>query len=728
MATLLLTAAGTLVGGPLGGALGALAGRSIDGAILGGGRREGPRLKELTLTTSSYGQPIPRHHGRMRAGGAIVWATELVEHAEKAGGKKGRPAVTTYAYTTSFAVALASRPIVGVGRVWADGSLLRGAAGDLKVPGLLRVHRGHGDQAPDPLIAAAEGAACPAFRGLAYAVFEDLALADFGNRIPVLSFEIVADEGPITLNELVSPLALTRADGGTLAQLAGFTNEGGPLHAVLATIDTAFPLVCDASGAGLQIACAEPAGGEAAPLLPPAALGWDEGDFGREDGVAETRGAPAGERIEALRYYDVARDFQPGVQRAGGRGGTGRAGTIEFPGALAADDARSLAEAAARRGGWQRERLMWRIAELDPALTPGRAVRVPHRPGLWRIAEWEWRSRGVELELVRSDPLALPARATDPGHLPPPPDSTPGPTVLAAYELPPAGLDPAEPTLFAAATAEAGAWAGAALFVERDGELVPVGRSGRERATIGRLERALEPSSGLLFEPQASLDLTLEGEGAGFSPAGIAGLALGANRLLVGAEVLQFARAEPVGPRGWRLSGLLRGRGGTEPAALAGHPAGTRAILIDGAATALDRAAVAAGPATVMAAIGRGDAEPVYAPLVNAGAARRPPCPVHPRARAEGGGLALGWTRRARGAWLWQDEVDTPLVEQDERYRVGVGPPEAPIAEWLADRPELTLAPATVAELAARQPGAPVWVRQIGSFAQSDPLLLARLP
>src|SRR6476661_3732852 len=126
MATLLLTAVGTALGGPLGGAIGALAGRSIDGTI--------------------------------------IWATDLVEHKDKSGGKKGQPSVTTYAYTTSFAVALSSRPILGIGRVWADGNLLRGAAGDLKVAGAMRVHAGRGDQAPDPLIAAAQGAASPAFR------------------------------------------------------------------------------------------------------------------------------------------------------------------------------------------------------------------------------------------------------------------------------------------------------------------------------------------------------------------------------------------------------------------------------------------------------------------------------------------------------------------------------------------------------------------------------------
>ena len=37
-------------------------------------------------------------------------------------------------------------------------------------------------------------------------VFEDLQLADFGNRIPALTFEIFADEGEVTLAELLDPL------------------------------------------------------------------------------------------------------------------------------------------------------------------------------------------------------------------------------------------------------------------------------------------------------------------------------------------------------------------------------------------------------------------------------------------------------------------------------------------------------------------------------------------
>src|SRR5688572_22143380 len=89
MATIVFTALGTALGGPLGGALGSLVGSQIDRAVLGGGggRREGPRLRELAVTTSSYGTPLPRHFGTMRAPGTIIWATDLVETSETSGGK-----------------------------------------------------------------------------------------------------------------------------------------------------------------------------------------------------------------------------------------------------------------------------------------------------------------------------------------------------------------------------------------------------------------------------------------------------------------------------------------------------------------------------------------------------------------------------------------------------------------------------------------------------------------
>ena len=96
MATLVLTAVGGLIGGPIGAMLGGLAGQSIDRELLFKPKgREGPRLTELALQTSSYGTPIPRLFGMLRVAGTVIWATDLVEHRHREGGK-GRPTVPIF--------------------------------------------------------------------------------------------------------------------------------------------------------------------------------------------------------------------------------------------------------------------------------------------------------------------------------------------------------------------------------------------------------------------------------------------------------------------------------------------------------------------------------------------------------------------------------------------------------------------------------------------------------
>jgi len=205
MAALLLSVAGAAAGGAIFGPVGAIAGRIagalggsvIDHALFGPDRRhvEGPRLGDLDVMASTEGAPVPRVYGRARIGGQVIWATALEEvianRTENSGGKGGNgggTTTTTYSYFANFAVGLCEGPIGRVARVWADGKLLD--TSNLT----MRVHTGREDQEPDALIVAKEGGA-PAYRGIAYVVFERLPLEKFGNRIPQLSFEVVRPVG-----------------------------------------------------------------------------------------------------------------------------------------------------------------------------------------------------------------------------------------------------------------------------------------------------------------------------------------------------------------------------------------------------------------------------------------------------------------------------------------------------------------------------------------------------
>lgn len=232
MAALVLSAVGGSIGGSAFGAVGAFGGRIagaiggnlIDRAIFGGKTDpstrnvEGPRLADLDVMAATEGAPIPRVYGRVRLSGQVIWATRLEEIVStrtetsgggtsgggggkgdifsggSGGGSAAAPATATttatYAYYANFAVGLCEGEIARVSRVWADGKPLDTAAINF------RVHRGDETQEPDGLIVAKEGAAsAPAYRGLAYVVFEHLPLAEFGNRLPQLSFEIIRPIG-----------------------------------------------------------------------------------------------------------------------------------------------------------------------------------------------------------------------------------------------------------------------------------------------------------------------------------------------------------------------------------------------------------------------------------------------------------------------------------------------------------------------------------------------------
>ncbi len=727
MATLVFSAIGTALGGPLGGVIGALVGRQVDSAIIGNGHVRGPRLKELEVTTSSYGSVISRHYGRMRVPGTIIWSTDLRETSETRGGKN-RPDVTTYSYSVSFAVALASRPIAGVGRIWADGRLLRGEAGDLKVPGRMRIYTGQSDQAPDPAIAAKEGTAnCPAHRGLAYLVFEDLDLSEFYNRLPTMTFEVIADETGFSLADIVEEV-LDDADADvSLTELSGFTCDG-PIAETLSQLQPIFAIDADANGPRMVFARERLQ--ESVTSLPETAISVEDGAFGGNSGYARQR-SPSRERSpEILRYYDIDRDYLPGLQRSVGRPGPGQPQSIDISAAMSAANARALVEKLKQNANWFRDRLSWRCSQLDPSVAPGAIVIVPGQPGRWRVEEWEWRQEGVELSLRRVVPTgadAVPSGPTEPGRINPVTDLPAPPTTLVAFELPWDGIGSASiPQIYAATSSSGTNWSGAALFADDgSGELQSLGPSGRTRSIMGVAFDALAASNPLLIDRTNFVTIQLIGDDMNLTNATNAQLAAGWNRALLGTEILQFARAEALGGGLWRLSGLIRGRGGTE-AAVSTHAPGEHFVLLDQKPRVLNAGLVGTVTGTEVVAVGQGDVEPVSSPITMHGATLKPLPPVHGRSDwLEDGSLRITWIRRARGAWHWSDGIDLPLVEDWERYIISFGAVDAAVATWLLDTSELLLQSSQVGDLLAANPEGHFLVRQQGSFAISDPLPIA---
>ncbi|MDV7145083.1 glycoside hydrolase/phage tail family protein [Tropicimonas sp. TH_r6] len=250
MATILLSAAGAAIGGTFGGtafglstailgrAIGATLGRVIDQKLLGGGSEvvETGQIERFQLTGASEGTAVGRHYGRLRMGGQVIWSTLFKESVktEDVGGKGGGRSTTTtktYSYSVSLAVGLCEGEILGVGRIWADG--MEVSREDVEV----RVYFGSESQLPDPKIEAIEGTEnAPAYRGLAYVVFEDLQLSKFGNRVPQFSFEVLrptspefVPEGEENLSRTVRAVALIPGTGeySLSASKVNYTNGFG---------------------------------------------------------------------------------------------------------------------------------------------------------------------------------------------------------------------------------------------------------------------------------------------------------------------------------------------------------------------------------------------------------------------------------------------------------------------------------------------------------------------
>ena len=541
MATLILSTAGHFIGGQIGSTIGAIAGQYIDQTILFAPKaRHGPRLGDLSIQTSSYGSAMPRLFGTMRVAGTVIWATDLEEHRSSAGTEAPR---TIISYSSSFAVAISARAILGVQRIWADGKLLRGTAGDFKSETGFRLHLGDEDQAADPLIAAAEGGAlAPAYRGLAYAMFEEMQLADFGNRIPCNSkLSRCRPFARAIAETLVSGAwsrAIPGADGYSRAATACARDRGAGRGVPLALVYACRPAAAPPGPAPHRTA--------------------------RKSGTAS--GAARAGRFRARSSSFSSRRESDVLHARSGRGWADRR-TARSSGGVSAGAAKALAEyrlaslwsgraSATVALGWRRA-----------GLRPGDRLALEGEAGIWRVTRRTLGPMTITLELIRASVTALPALAASPGRPVSEADLLHGPTVLRLHDLPLGDGVGVRPVIVALAGGSEAGWRRATLSASfDDGASWRAAGPTAAPATLGHALDALGDGSSALIDLARTVDVQLIGAGWLESRDDLA-LANGDNLALLGQELIQFGAAEPLGEGRFRLSRLLRGRRGTEWAA-----------------------------------------------------------------------------------------------------------------------------------------------------------------
>jgi len=718
MASLLLSVVGSVIGGPIGGAIGAALGQVIDREILFKPKgRQGPRLIELAVQTSSYGTPMPKVFGTMRVAGSVIWSTDLIE-SRSTTRAKGQPGTNNYSYSVSFAVLLSARPVQGVGRIWADGKLLRGTGGDFKTATGFRLHNGGEDQAVDPLIASAEGALAPAHRGCAYAVFENFQLADYGNRIPSLTFEVIADPAPVPIGVIASALADPFVDGSAVAMtLPGFSAYGDSARGVLETLALAAGawFVPDGARLVMRNASATPTTIADAGMAPIRARGSR-----RTRSIAPIESVP---QSITIGHYDPARDYQLGLQRARRPGAGTRSDRIEMPAVIEAGAAKAIARAILARGEAARERRTVALGWASLEIAPGADVQLADTPGHWRVASWSLEAMVLMLALIRlpEAPGASSAHSGSArsGRALVSPDLVHGPTLLHGFEIPPINHALlAAPQLQVAAAGNQPGWRRAALLVSVDGggQWRGAGATGLP-AVIGTLDAPIQRAPATLRDLHSGIEVTLAHAGMLLADADDRVMDAGGNLALIGDELIQFGRAARIGVTRWRLSRLLRGRQGTESAAGA-QSVGDRFVLIDPDSLAvIDLSLTQIGARADVLASGVGDTiGPAATSATISGASVVPPSPVHLALRRESDGSAtLTWARRSRVGWRWIDSVTVPLGEEREAYQVRITSGSAG-TELIG-----TVEPRCVLPMAIAVPGAEITVVQLGSNGPSLP-------
>ena len=715
MATVVLSAVGAIVGGPIGAAVGAVIGQQVDNVIFAPARRQGPRLGDLTVQTSSYGAMIPKLFGTVRVSGTVIWATDLKESRSKRSNGKGRGSTDVYSYNASFAVALSGRRIADIGRIWADGKLLRGAAGDFKSETGFRLYMGDEGQALDPLIAASEGiGATPAYRGLAYVVFEDMALAGFGNRIPSISFEVIADAAGTSAGAVLSGLGAIVSDGGPA--LGGLAATGDSVRGVAETLVQAMPFSTVVDGGALTARFG------VGPLRAIASADRGASADKRAVALSTDRVAAASiPEIVTLAYNDVARDYLVGAQRAKRDGAARREVRVELPAALQAGAAKAIAEVRLARMWAERSRatvtLPWRAMTVGP----GDRVIVPGLSGTWRVTRVIFEAMVVRLDLVLIAPASLVPVLAEAGRNRPQVDLPHGPTTVQVIDLPPLGDGPeTAPFVAVAANGASGGWRRAALLTSIDaGATYSDAGATALPAVMGRTVTVLAMASAELIDRVNAVEVQMVHPALILNDADNDALLAGGNLAMIGNEAVQFGRASPLGSGRWRLSELWRGRRGTEWA-VATHPIDAPFLLVEAPSLARLSISAAVANAKVMA-VGVGDATGAVANgPAEIGASVRPLSPVAMIARPSSGDLVIGWTRRSRDGWRWRDLVEVPVGEESERYRV---------TKVVVGRPDLTVDTAVpawtysaaerAADVAAGAALAVISVVQIGAFSVS---------
>lgn len=298
-----------------------------------------------------------------------------------------------------------------------------------------------------------------------------------------------------------------------------------------------------------------------------------------------------------------------------------------------------------------------------------RLVTKREQPG--GVIEWEAAMEAVDVYTQSGDGAAPVAHT-------PQVIAAPGPTVLRLLDMP-VIRDADDDSGYYVAMGGGTSWRGARLYVSADAGanyslLLPVPAA----VPIGAAGTALPDfTGGNVFDEASDVTVVLQ-TGAALVSASELQVLNGANLAAIGTagrwEIVQYKNAALIAPNTYRLSGLLRGRYGTEWAT-GRHAAGDSFVLVSAPALRrVNSGDIGLSRLYKAPALSGSLSAAVAQSFTDTAVGLKPYAPV-----ALGGGIdpgtgdaSLTWTRRGRIWGGWRDSVDVPLSEASESYEVEI--------------------------------------------------------
>jgi hypothetical protein len=346
-------------------------------------------------------------------------------------------------------------------------------------------------------------------------------------------------------------------------------------------------------------------------------------------------------------------------------------------------------------------------------LEPGTLIEVPGDPLSWTVDSCTLDAFVTIVGLRPSRRSAI-AISADAGRIVDNPDVVAAPLVLALLDIPDVTQSASdEPAILVAASNSTPGWKRQAITVAAASTTIST-QSAARKSMLGSALTALGNAEPYLLDLVNSVDVELVDVDQWLTSCDDEGLAGGTNMAVLGSELIQFGDAESLGGGRFRLGRLLRGRAATEWAT-AGHVAGEGFCLLR-----TDNVSRLVLPASALnstvSATGRDGSS---ASIQFSSESVRPFAPVDLTAAVDtSGGLQLSWTRRSRKGLAWVDEIDAPIGESREQYRVTVTGTSG-TAEFTCGAPAISIPSPALA--VAGSGTATVEVRQVGDWAVSRP-------